>query len=91
VIETILIGFMVIAIPATLWFGICNERTFRVRREIIDSVDSFGTDWDARRRFWEVFERTSYNSHLWRAFCFRNPVYAYGDMVRAAYFSRRPA
>lgn len=78
---------MLVATAITLWFLNCNSRTLRERgelilsasaeaRKIIDSGDYYG--WT---KTYDVFDRVSYDKHLWYRFTFRNPMRLYDDLA----------
>lgn len=63
-----------IGIGATIWFLFCNERTYRQRHEMIQSMNP------GSKEFWDqmaIFDTVTYKEHLWALVKFQNPYSLY--------------
>lgn len=58
----------------TIWFLICNHRTYTQRIKIIDWVYDNSGNW--RQRSAE-YNKVDYDQHLWAVFTFRDPKKLY--------------
>lgn len=72
--SVFLLGVSAIMMAGSIWFHICNCRTFKQRQELIDATLP-GTPgfWDRMA----IFDSVSYIAHLWALFFFRNPYALY--------------
>ena len=60
---TLFVLVLLLLMAATIWFAICNNRTFDQRKEILDSWTVYNY-----LTLGERFSKVSYNTHLWRLF-----------------------
>lgn len=58
----------------SVWFLICNQRTYSQRIKIINWVYDSSGNWQQRSR---EYNQVSYDQHLWTLFTFRNPQKLY--------------
>lgn len=76
------IGFILGGLAAgTVWFGVCNERTYKQRERMIDIVHSHNVGALNAHRFDDAHdypdEFVSYSGHLLRLFAFLDPYKVY--------------
>lgn len=62
-----------------IWFAVCNERTFRFRMKLLDSIPFDGNAVVQIRRFGAV----SYGEHMAMLLTFRNPKKLYDPRLLA--------
>lgn len=58
----------------SVWFLMCNHRTYSQRIKIIDWVYDGSGNWRQRS---QEYNQVSYYQHLWTLFTFRNPQKLY--------------
>lgn len=70
--------FWSIGMGACVWFGICNERTAKDRKRLIDAA--FGqANW---RKFSDELNSVTYGAHLFSRFRLRDPMKLYSEDFR---------
>lgn len=58
----------------TIWFLICNQRTYSQRIKMLDWVYDGSGNWRQRSR---EYSQVDYDQHLWALVTFRNPQKLY--------------
>ena len=79
--EIIMIAYFIF-VAFMLWVLRCNNRTGDDRQAIIAYVYRQGTDYPGPKFQHEVglFNKVSYDRHLWYRVVFRDPKKLYGDL-----------
>ena len=70
--------FLIAGMVAATWLLVCNNRTYKHRTSLNDWVFDGTSPWEKRH---EIYNRVSYDRHLWRLFFLRSPWPAYGEGI----------
>lgn len=77
----ILEGFSALWVASLAWFLVCNNRAFSQRDRLrVANRNLPPTQHDA---FWRDYFKTTYTTHLWALFFFRDPRLLYGPFVQS--------
>ena len=87
--EHLVVATYVLVCCGTIWFAICNHRTYKHRGILIDAVHAENTRRIFAGRYyplgrfnWADFNSVSYWRHLWSLFTFRDPFQLYPQWLR---------
>jgi hypothetical protein len=75
--TSIALAILVAAMWACVWAYICNERTFRQRKRLIETVFA-APNWQQLKT---ALDSVTYRQHMWRLMAFGDPLPMYGEDI----------